>query len=213
MIGLMMMNKIEIYEGLDKIIPNPICELNYSKDYELLIAVMLSAQTTDKGVNEITKILFNKYNTLEKLNKASINDIKSIIRRIGFYNTKAKNLKEIVRILLKYDEFPKERNILENMPGVGRKTASVVLSELFNESCMPVDTHVSRVSKRLGLVNEKDNVVEIENKLCKLFDKDKWNKVHKQLVLFGRYHCTSKSPKCNSCPFQNECKYKKSHQH
>lgn len=211
MIGLMKMNKEFLYEGLDKLFPNPVCELKYTKDYELVIAVMLSAQTTDKRVNEVTKILFKKYPTLNDLDKVSISEIEKNIKSIGMYKNKSKNLKSIVSSLISLGKVPNEKNELEKLNGVGRKTASVVLAELFNIPAMPVDTHIERVSKRLGIANEKDNVLIIENKLCKLLDKDKWNRLHKQLVLFGRYHCISRNPKCIECPLKENCKYYKNH--
>lgn len=209
MTGLMKMNKEFLYAGLDKIIPNPVCELNYTKDYELVIAVMLSSQTTDKRVNEVTKILFKKYPTLNDLNKVFTKEIEKEIKSIGMYKNKAKNLKSIVSSLILLGKVPNERNELEKLSGVGRKTASVILGELYDIPSMPVDTHIKRVSKRLGIANEKDSVLTIENKLCKLLDKDKWNRLHKQLVLFGRYHCTSRNPKCTICPLKEKCKYYK----
>ena len=208
MTGLMKINNEKIYNSLDKIIPNPICELNYKKDYELVIAVMLSAQTTDKRVNIVTNSLFNKYDTLEKLSKLSIKEIENEIRTIGLFKNKAKHLKNIVKSLLENGYVPNNREELEKLSGIGRKSASVILSELFNIPSMPVDTHVERVSKRLGLAFKNDNVLVVEKKLCKKFEKEKWNRIHKQLVLFGRYHCTSKKPKCDVCPFEDICKYK-----
>ena len=207
-IGWMMKkNILLIEEYLDLLFKNPKCELEYNKDYELLIAVMLSAQTTDKGVNKVTKILFQKYPSLESLNEASIDDIKDIIRPIGNYNKKALNVKEIVNSLLK--EFngivPRTHKELESMKGVGRKTANVVLGELFDIPSFAVDTHVIRVSNRLGLV-KSDNPVIIEEKLKKLFKKERWNKLHKQLVLFGRYHCKAIKPECMNCKLKDICK-------
>lgn len=208
MTGSMKMNKQEIYNYLDKLIPNPICELEYNKDYELLLATMLSAQTTDKKVNEVTNKLFSKYNSLDKLNKLTIKEIEEYIKSIGLYKTKAKNFKSIVKTLYENGKVvPKERETLEKMNGVGRKTTSVVLAELYNVPSMPVDTHVERVSKRLYLANEKDSVLEVEKKLCDFFEKEKWNRIHKQFVLFGRYYCTSKNPKCSDCKFKNNCRY------
>ena len=203
------MNKIINY--LDEIIPNPKCELNYNKDYELLIAVMLSAQTTDKRVNEVTNILFKKYNSLNKLKEAPINDIIEIIKPIGTFNKKAMNVKLISKSLLdNYNGIvPNNRNYLESLPGVGRKTTNVVLSELFNEQCIAVDTHIERVSKRLGLANKNDNVLKIEQKLTKKFKDYNAGRIHHQLLLFGRYYCKAKNPKCNNCKLKDICKYKK----
>ena len=212
MTGLMTKkNKVELIETyLDEIFPNPVCELNYTKDYELLIAVMLSAQTTDKRVNMVTNILFNKYPSLELLKEADINDIIDIIRPIGTFNRKANYLLEIANIL--YNDYngivPNDRKILESMPGVGRKVANVILSEWFKVPNIAVDTHVERVSKRLGLVKHNYNVLEVEKKLQKTFIKENWSKRHLQLVLFGRYKCKSSRPLCGECKLKDICKKK-----
>lgn len=205
------MNRVEIIEDyLEKLIPNPKCELNFSKDYELLIAIMLSAQTTDKRVNKVTKILFDKYKSLEEIKNANIDDLKSIIREIGSYNKKAMYVKEISRIIV--DDYngimPRKRKELEKMPGVGRKTINVLFSELEIEPNIAVDTHVERVSKRLSLAKENDDVYKIEMKLRRKFKRDTWNKRHKQLVLFGRYYCKSIKPECDTCKLKNICKHK-----
>lgn len=201
-----MMNNI--LEYLDEIIPNPRCELNYNKDYELLIATMLSAQTTDKKVNSVTEILFKKYPNLEALSKADIEDVKNIIKPIGTYNKKSYNVIEIAKQLLSLGYVPNDRNFLEKLPGVGRKTANVVLSNIYNIPCIAVDTHVSRVSIRLGLAKKTDDVRIIENNLTKKFPKEKLCRLHHQLVLFGRYYCKSQNPKCENCKFKGICKYK-----
>lgn len=213
MIGLKMekTTKIKLIEDyLDNIFPNPKCELNYKKDYELLIAVMLSAQTTDKSVNLVTKVLFDKYQTLKELKDAKLEDIIEIIRPIGTYNRKAIYLLEIANILYdKYDSrVPNDRKELESMPGVGRKVANVVLSEWFKVPSIAVDTHVDRVSKRLGLAKSSDSVLEIEKKLKKKYKKEDWSKRHLQMVLFGRYHCKSSKPLCDNCGLKDICKKK-----
>lgn len=198
----------KIYKYLDEMIPNPHCELNYSKDYELLIAVMLSAQTTDKRVNSVTSVLFSKYPNLESLSKADIEDIKDIIRPIGTYTKKAMNVIKIANELLKVDGIvPNDREFLEKLPGVGRKTANVVLSNIFDVPCIAVDTHVERVSKRLGLAKDKDDVLMVEKRLTKLIPDDKLNKMHHQILLFGRYYCKARGPICDSCKLQDICKY------
>ena len=204
-----MMNRILDY--LDELFPNPKCELNYNKDYELLIAVVLSAQTTDKRVNMITSILFDKYKDIYSLSKADVNDLIEIVRPLGTASRKGVFVYEIANILVnEYNGVvPNNRKILECMPGVGRKTANVVLSNLFDVPCIAVDTHVSRVSKRLGLAKEIDSVEVIENKLKRKFDRDKWTRLHHQLVLFGRYNCKAKNPDCNSCKLKDQCKYYK----
>ena len=192
---------------LDEILPNAKCELNYTKDYELLIATMLSAQTTDKRVNEVTKILFTKYDTIDKLSNASISDLEDIIRPLGTQKKKSINVKSIAQILYNnYDGVVlNDRAILESLPGVGRKTANVVLSNIYNENVIAVDTHVSRVSKRLGLASVNDTPLEIEKKLIKIFDKN-LSKLHHQLVLFGRYYCKAKNPECSNCRLKDICK-------
>lgn len=201
----------EIIEYLDELIPNAVCELNYNKDYELLIAVMLSAQTTDKKVNMVTSVLFEKYPSLESLRDADINDIINIIRPIGTFNKKALNIKSIAHeLILKQNGIvPNDRVFLESLSGVGRKTANVVLSNLYNEPCIAVDTHVSRVSKRLGIAKESDDVLMIEKKLTKKIPKDKLNRMHHQLVLFGRYYCKAIKPECMNCKLKDMCKYYK----
>ena len=203
------MNNITNY--LDTIIPNPTCELNYNKDYELLIAVMLSAQTTDKRVNMVTDILFKKYQNLNSLAKADINDIINIIKPIGTYHKKASNIIEISKRLIEQKNgiVPNDRDFLESLPGVGRKTTNVVLSNLFNVPCIAVDTHVSRVSVRLGIAKKNDDVLTIEKKLNKKFEKEKLARLHHQLVLFGRYYCKAKNPECETCGLNKICKYQK----
>lgn len=199
-----------LYEILDEVIKNPVCELEYQKDYELLIAVMLSAQTTDKRVNSVTRILFTKYPTLESLSTADIRDLINIIRPIGTFNKKANNIKEIALSLLKEQDgiVPDNRKYLESLPGVGRKTTNVVLGILYNVPCIAVDTHVARVSVRLGLAKKGDDVSTIERKLTRKLDKSRLNRIHHQFVLFGRYYCTARNPKCLNCPLKEMCKEK-----
>ena len=203
---MMKKNILLINNYLDELIPNPICELNYQKDYELVIAVMLSAQTTDKGVNKVTSILFQKYNSLEKLASSNIEDIKEIIKPIGNYNKKANNIIEISKILInKYKkQVPKTYEELEILPGIGRKSANVIRSEIYKIPSFAVDTHVIRVTNRLGLVKTKDPVI-IEKELEKIFKKRDWIRKHQQLVLFGRYYCKAKNPDCKNCKLLNIC--------
>ena len=197
----------EIIDYLDELIPNPKCELNYNKDYELLIATMLSAQTTDKRVNEATKVLFKKYPNLEDLRKADINDIINIIKSIGTYNKKAKNIIDIANKLKeKNDIVPNDREFLESLPGVGRKTTNVVLSNIYNVPCIAVDTHVHRVSIRLGIAKKNDDVYTTEKKLSKKFKDYDLCRLHHQLVLFGRYYCKAINPNCENCKLKNICK-------
>lgn len=205
-----MINNSEILKKLDILIPNPKCELLYNKDYELLIATVLSAQSTDKRVNIVTKNLFSKYD-LNDLKNIDVKLIEEIIKPVGTYKRKAHYIKEIAtRLINEYNGVvPNDRVYLETLPGVGRKTTNVVISNLFNEPAIAVDTHVYRVSKRLGLAKPNDNVLMVEQKLMKMFPKDKWSRLHHQLVLFGRYYCKSKNPICNNCPFNEKCENKK----
>ena len=205
----MMINTVLDY--LDELYPNAICELNYSKDYELLLAIVMSAQTTDKRVNMVTKELFNKYDTLEKLSNANLKDIEEIIKPIGTFKKKSIFIKEIAIKLLEdnYTTVPNNRSYLESLPGVGRKTVNVFLSVIYNEPLIAVDTHVDRVSKRLGLAKDKDDVRKVENKLMKKIPKDKWSKSHHQMVFFGRYKCKSMKPECDDCKLKEMCKYYK----
>ncbi len=196
------MRATEIVDYLNEIIPDPKCELNYNKDYELVIATMLSAQTTDKRVNEITEILFNKYPSLNDLKNADLDDLKRIIRPLGSYNKKASNIIDIASKLDEVGFVPNDRIFLESLNGVGRKTANVVLGELFHENVVAVDTHVERVSKRIGIANDNDSVLDVEVKLNKFFKGYDLFKIHHQLLLFGRYHCTARNPKCKECKFK-----------
>ena len=197
----------EIFNYLDNLIPNPKCELNYSNDFEFLIAVVLSAQTTDKKVNIVTKELFSKYD-INTLWKADTKDLISILKPLGMANQKSIYIKNISKIILNdYNgKIPSEFNELIKLDGVGRKTANLVLSTLYNKPFFAVDTHVERVTKRLGLVDESDSVLEIENKMYKLIPNDRINRTHHQFVLFGRYYCKSKNPECSSCGLKNICK-------
>lgn len=199
------MNK-KIYEILDYYIPNPKCELNYNNAYELLIATILSAQCTDKRVNAVTKELFKDHD-INKIAKSNKKEIQKIIKPCGTYNKKSEFIIEVSKKLLKDYKglIPNDRKYLESLPGVGRKTTNVVLKNIYNEPCIPVDTHVERVTKCLGLVDELSTPNEIEQELMKLIPKNKWNRVGEQLLLFGRYYCTSRNPKCNICKLKNIC--------
>lgn len=201
-----MINNKDILDGLDKVIPDPKCELLYNKDYELLMATVLSAQSTDKRVNMVTRELF-KYN-LEEIANLDLKVIENIIKSVGTYQRKSLYIKEIANRLVKDYQgiVPNDREYLESLPGVGRKTTNVVISNLFNEPAIAVDTHVLRVSKRLGLVKEFDDVLVVEKKLMEKFPKEKWSRLHHQLVLFGRYICKSQRPECEKCPFKSTCK-------
>ena len=207
----MMKNKAEeILTYLDELYPEATCELDYKKDYELLIATVLSAQCTDKRVNQVTKVLWEKY-TLEDLANANKKDVEKIIHSLGSSNKKAEYLIDIASHLIKDKDgiVPNNRDYLESLKGVGRKTCNVVLSNLYQVPAIAVDTHVSRVSKRLGLAKDDDEVLSIEKKLMKIFPKEKWSKLHHQLVLFGRYQCKAISPICENCSLKEICIYHK----
>ena len=203
-----MINKILTY--LDELYPEPKCELNYNKDYELLIAVMLSAQTTDKRVNKVTKVLFERYPSIKKLSEAKIEDIEEIIREIGTFKRKSQYIHDITTKLVNdnLDYIPNDRKYIELLPGIGHKSANVFLSNIYNVPAIAVDTHVSRVSKRLGIANNNDDVIEIEKRLMEKVPKEKWGKVHHQLVLFGRYHCKAINPMCDKCKLKKSCQKK-----
>ena len=193
-------------EYLDEMFPDPKCELNYNNDYELLMCIVLSAQTTDKMVNSVSFELFSKYPSLDSLKNAPLDDLERILRPIGF-KKKASYIKEMARIL--HDEYndivPRDRDILMKLPGVGRKTINVFLSEYYGEAAIAVDTHVERVSKRLKLAYSNDDVLKIENKLMKKFPREEWGMRHLQLVLFGRYHCKAIKPECGNCKLVDIC--------
>lgn len=202
--------KTDFYKILDYYIPNPKCELDYNKDYELLIATVLSAQCTDKRVNLVTKDLYSKYNIFS-LSNANKKDIEKIIKPCGSFVKKSEYIIEIAKsLVLNYQgKVPNNRAYLESLKGVGRKTCNVVLKNIYDVPCIPVDTHVNRVAVRLGLANEEDTPNVIEAKLMKEIPKEKWNKVGEQILLFGRYFCKSINPCCDDCKFKDRCKYKK----
>ncbi|MCV2231724.1 endonuclease III [Acholeplasma manati] len=204
------MNITHFLDTLNQMFPDAKAELNYSNPFELLIAVVLSAQTTDKAVNKVTEQLFANYPNPIALSEAQLSDVENIIKTIGLYHNKAKNIIALSKELVdKYQgEVPHEREQLESLPGVGRKTTNVVISNAFGIPALAVDTHVARISVRLGLAKATDNVLEIEKKLNRKIPKEHWLKVHHQMIFFGRYHCLAKNPKCQSCPLIDDCKYK-----
>ncbi len=200
-----------ILENLEQLFPNAGCELNYNNVFELIIAVSLSAQTTDKSVNKITPELFKKYPTPFLLADAKIEEVEEIIKSIGLYKNKSKNIINLAKILVeKFNGIvPNNQTDLESLPGVGRKTANVVLTEGFKIPRIPVDTHVDRVSKRLGIIDENATVLDVENKLMSLIEESKWHKAHHLLLFMGRYKCLAKNPKCSDCFYKENCKYDK----
>lgn len=203
-----MINKNLVLSYLDEKYPNAYCELKYSKDYELLIAVMLSAQTTDKSVNEATTILFKKYPTCEDLANANIYDVERIICHLGMYQVKAKNVVKIAQRLVQdyKGHVPNDPEALLSLPGVGNKTKNCVLAELYNEPLLAVDTHMQRFAKRMGIASEKDSVETIEQKYLKFIPKERIVKTNHQIIWFGRYFCKAISPDCEHCNLRGICK-------
>ena len=208
---MMMTNKIEaITDFWDELFPNAGCELIYHQDYELVIAVMLSAQTTDKSVNRVTSVLFSKYPTLIRLANAEVEDIEDIIHTIGMFRQKAKHVKQIaIDLLTRFNvKVPESKEDLMTLSGVGNKTANVVRAELFHFPEFAVDTHVERIAKRLGLAKEKDSVTQVEKRLKKIFKEERYILTHHQMIHFGRYFCKAKNPSCASCKLTDFCHYK-----
>lgn len=203
-------NVLDIINRVDELYVNPKCELEFNSNYELLVAVILSAQCTDKRVNLVTKELFKEYNTPFKMITLSQEELEHKIRSCGFFHNKAKHILEASHDIVDRfgGEVPKEKKELLSLAGVGEKTANVVVSMAFNTPAIAVDTHVFRVSNRLGLANSKD-VFKTQKQLEKTIPKDKWIKFHYALVLHGRYVCKSQRPNCNECGLKDLCKYYK----
>jgi endonuclease III len=209
-----MMKKEQVRHILDTIadmFPDAHCELNHSNPFELTIAVLLSAQCTDETVNKVTADLFQKYRTPEDYLQVPIEELEQDLRRIGLFRNKAKHIQSLCRIILdKYDgQIPEEHEKLVELPGVGRKTANVVVSNAFGVPAIAVDTHVERVSKRLGLAKADDSVLEVEKRLMKQVPREEWTATHHRLIFFGRYHCKAKNPSCLVCPLADVCKERK----
>lgn len=201
-------NILEIVKRVDELYENPKCELNFNTNYELLVAVILSAQCTDKRVNQVTSELFKEYNTPEKMITLPQVELEKKIRPCGFFHNKAKHILECSKeIVEKFGgEVPSNKKQLTALAGVGEKTANVVLSQAFNIPAIAVDTHVFRVSNRLGLASAT-NVTKTQKDLEKNIPKDKWIKFHYSLVLHGRYVCKSQRPNCNNCELSDLCRY------
>lgn len=195
-------------EVMDEMFPDAHCELVHDNPFELTIATLLSAQCTDVLVNKVTKDLFKKYKTPEDYLAVSLEELQQDIKSIGLYRNKAKNIQLLCEKLLNEfnGEIPQTREELVTLPGVGRKTANVVLSVAFDIPALAVDTHVERVSKRLGLCRLKDTVLEVEETIMKKTPKENWSKTHHQLIFFGRYHCKAQNPQCGSCPLLDDCR-------
>lgn len=193
---------------IDEMFQDAEAELNYTNPFELTIAVLLSAQTTDVGVNRVTKDLFQRFKTPEDYLSVDVTEIESYIKTIGLYRNKAKNIQKLCRDLIdKFDgKIPENYDDLVSLAGVGRKTANVVLSVAFGEPRIAVDTHVERISKRLGIARYKDSPLEVEETLMRKIPKERWSKTHHQLIFFGRYHCLARNPKCHECPLLDQCR-------
>lgn len=200
-----------ILDTIGRMFPDARCELNHSNPFELTIAVLLSAQCTDQIVNQVTEHLFRKYRTPEDYLAVRQEELENDIRRIGLFRNKARHIRALCAMLLdKYGgEIPADHAQLTELPGVGRKSANVVISNAFGIPAIAVDTHVERVSKRLGFADESDSVLAVEQKLMKLVPKEEWTDTHHRLVFFGRYHCKAQRPQCDVCPLLDVCNYGK----
>lgn len=188
--------------------PDAECELKHANPFELVIAVLLSAQCTDVLVNKVTAELFKKYKTPEDYLAVSLEELQQDIRSIGLYRNKAKNIRKLCEVLIENygGEVPRTKAELEKLAGVGRKTANVVASVAFNEPAIAVDTHVERVSKRLGICRWKDSVVQVEETLMRKVPIKEWSDTHHRLIFFGRYHCKARNPECPTCPLLELCR-------
>ncbi len=197
---------VEILDRLEEQYPDADCALDHRNVFELLIAVVLSAQTTDISVNKVTPALFEKYPTPEALANAAEDDLQEILRRIGMYKTKARNIKKLAEQLVSEfnGQVPEDQKLLESLPGVGRKTANVVMSVGFGHQRIAVDTHVFRVSNRIGLVSEKD-VLKTELALMEVLPEHRWLAAHHGLIFHGRRCCDARKPKCEECIIAHLC--------
>lgn len=195
-------------EEMERMFPDAHCELVHSNPFELLIATLLSAQCTDALVNKVTPGLFEKYKRPEDYLNVSIEELQNDIRSIGLFRNKAKNIQALSQMVITQfnGEVPPNRDLLTTLPGVGRKTANVVVSVAFDIPALAVDTHVERVTKRLGLCRWKDSVLQVEETIMKKTPKELWSKTHHQLIFFGRYHCKAQNPQCPVCPLLAVCR-------
>ncbi|MEO2207292.1 endonuclease III [Paenibacillus pabuli] len=197
-----------ILDTMEAMFPDAHCELNHSNAFELTVAVLLSAQCTDETVNKVTADLFQKYTSPADYLAVPLEELEQDIRRIGLYRNKAKHIQNMCRILIEQygGDVPQEHDQLVTLPGVGRKTANVVVSNAFGVPAIAVDTHVERVSKRLGLAGWDDSVLEVEKKLMKRVPRDEWTLTHHRIIFFGRYHCKAQNPGCHICPLLDVCR-------
>lgn len=197
-----------VLDQIAKMFPDAECELVHKNAFELIIAVALSAQCTDQLVNKVTKTLFQKYQTPEDYLAVPLEELQQDIKSIGLYRNKAKNIQKLCQALIdRFDgNVPSSREELESLAGVGRKTANVVMSVAFNEPAIAVDTHVERVSKRLGICRWKDSPLEVEKTLMRRVPKEEWSDTHHRFIFFGRYHCKARNPQCEVCPLLDICR-------
>lgn len=200
---------VEVLDELDHLFPDAHCELNHRNAYEMAVAVILSAQTTDASVNRVTPALFEKYPDIQSLAQGDIREIEACISSLGLYRNKARSIQGFAKgVQERYDgEIPDTMDELTTLPGVGRKCANVILSECFGIPSLAVDTHVSRISKRLYLAFENDSVDVIERKLKGKIPQERWIIAHHQMIFFGRYLCHARNPECQRCPFTQYCRY------
>lgn len=199
---------LEMIDVIADMFPNAECELKHDNAFELTIAVLLSAQCTDNLVNKVTRTLFQKYKTPQDYLNVDIEELQNDIRSIGLYRNKAKNIQKLCQSLLEQfnGQIPSTHKELESLVESVVKQRNVVMSVAFDEPSLAVDTHVERVSKRLGINRWKDNVTQVEDRLCSIIPKERWSRSHHQLIFFGRYHCLARKPKCDICPLLDDCR-------
>ena len=198
----------EVLNALDELFPDAHCELEHRNHYEMAVAVVLSAQTTDASVNRVTPALFERYPDAASLAAGKLRDIEACIASLGLYRNKARSIQGMAQgIVERFNgEVPDNMEDLVTLPGVGRKCANVIMSECYGVPALAVDTHVSRVSRRLGLAKPEDSLLQVEQKLKRKIPKDRWIKSHHQMIFFGRYLCHVRNPECDRCPFQGKCR-------
>ncbi|GAA0444450.1 endonuclease III [Lentibacillus halophilus] len=206
-----MLNKKQVLHCLDvmeDMYPNAQCELNHRNPFELVIAVLLSAQCTDNLVNKVTPGLFEKYKTPEDYLAVTLEELEQDIKSIGLYRNKSKNIRKLCQMLIDDygGEVPRTKTELMHLAGVGRKTANVVAAVAFNEPAIAVDTHVERVAKRLGICRWKDSTLQVEETLMQKIPKDVWADTHHRMIFFGRYHCKARNPQCAECRLLDLCR-------
>jgi len=200
-----------LVEVAGELFPDARCELDHTNVFELTIAVILSAQTTDPSVNRVTPALFERYPDPQSMAQADISELESMIKSIGLYRSKAKHIKELSRMLIEHynGKIPNNFDELQKLPGIGRKTANVIVAVGFHQPGLAVDTHVLRVSQRLGLVPQDADPNQTEMILKKALPKEQWGDAHHAILFFGRYHCLARTPKCEICPLKDDCPYHK----